>query len=288
MTHALPPLERLLAVMARLRDKQRGCPWDVEQDFKTIAPYTIEEAYEVADAIEREDMAALKEELGDLLFQVVFHARMAEEAGAFDFHQVAAALAEKMIRRHPHVFGPSDLKAAEVRDSAAQTVAWEDHKASEREAKSGAGTLANSGTLGGVPLNLPALMRAQKLQRRAGRVGFDWNAPLPALDKLAEETAELRHEIAQAGPDPDKIEEEMGDMLFAAVNVARLAGVDAELALRRANAKFERRFAAVEAKLAARGRLPQQSTLAEMDALWDEAKAEERAAIAAARPRDLR
>ena len=276
MTHALPPIERLLAVMARLRDPKAGCPWDVEQDFKTIAPYTIEEAYEVADAIEREDMAALKEELGDLLFQVVFHARMAEEAGAFDFHQIAAALAEKMIRRHPHVFG-----AADVRDSAAQTVAWEDQKAAEREAKTG------TGALDGVPLNLPALMRAQKLQKRAGRVGFDWNAPLPALDKLAEETAELREELAAGTPEAARIEEEMGDMLFAAVNVARLAGVDAELALRRANAKFERRFAAVEAKLAARGRLPQDSTLAEMDALWDEAKADERAAIADARPRNL-
>ncbi len=267
MTHALPPIERLLAVMARLRDRERGCPWDVEQSFKTIAPYTIEEAYEVADAIERDDMGALKEELGDLLFQVVFHARMAEEAGAFDFQQVAAALADKMIRRHPHVFG-----ASEVRDSAAQTVAWEDQKAAEREAKADASALA------GVPLNFPALMRAQKLQKRAGRVGFDWNAPLPALDKLAEETAELRHEIADTVRDPAKVEEEMGDLLFAAVNVARLSGVDAELALRRANAKFERRFAAVEAKLAARGRSPQQSTLAEMDALWDEAKAEERSA----------
>jgi MazG family protein len=282
MTHALPPIDRLLAVMARLRDRQHGCPWDVEQDFKTIAPYTIEEAYEVADAIERADMPALKEELGDLLFQVVFHARIAEEAGEFDFHQVAAALAEKMIRRHPHVFG-----AAEIRDSATQTVAWEEQKAAEREAKAGAGALD------GVPLNLPALMRAQKLQKRAGRVGFDWNAALPALDKLAEETAELRHEIAHSTPDQAKVEEEMGDMLFAAVNVARLAGVDAELALRRANAKFERRFAAVEAKLAARGRSPQQSDLAEMDALWDEAKADERAAqaqagaIADARPRDL-
>jgi MazG family protein len=272
MTHALPPIERLLAVMARLRDRDRGCPWDVEQSFKTIAPYTIEEAYEVADAIERNDLGALKEELGDLLFQVVFHARMAEEAGAFDFHQIAAALADKMIRRHPHVFG-----SGEVRDSAAQTVAWEDQKATEREAKAGAGALD------GVPLNLPALMRAQKLQKRAGRVGFDWNAAPPALDKLAEEIAELRQEIARATPDraPDqqaRVEEEMGDLLFAAVNVARLAGVDAELALRRANAKFERRFAAIEAKLAARGRSPQHSTLAEMDALWDEAKAEERAA----------
>jgi len=272
MSHALPPIERLLGVMARLRHREHGCPWDIEQDFKTIAPYTIEEAYEVADAIEREDLPALREELGDLLFQVVFHARMAEEAGAFDFHQVAAELADKMIRRHPHVFG-----AAEMRDAAAQTVAWEDQKAAERAAKAG------KGTLDGVPLNLPALMRAQKLQKRAGRVGFDWNAPLPALDKLAEETAELRDEIAHQAPAQARVEEELGDMLFAAVNVARLAGVDAELALRRANAKFERRFAVVEAKLAARGRSPQQSTLEEMDALWDEAKAEERAAPEAPR-----
>lgn len=256
------PIDRLLAVMARLRDPKDGCPWDLEQNFSTIAPFTIEEAYEVADAIARDDMPALKEELGDLLFQVVFHARMAQEAGHFDFHAVAGALADKMIRRHPHVFGD-----ARERDAKAQTVAWEALKAEERKATA-------RGTLDGVPLNLPALMRAQKLQARAARVGFDWGAAEPALDKLAEEIGELRAELR--GTDQAKLAEELGDVIFAAVNVARLAGVDAEDAVRAANAKFERRFRAVEAKLAERGRTPAQSDLVEMDALWNEIKRAER------------
>ena len=266
MTHSLPPIERLLAVMARLRDKTEGCPWDLEQTFATIAPYTIEEAYEVADAIDRDDMPALKEELGDLLFQVVFHARMAEEAGQFDFDDIAAALAEKMIRRHPHVFGE-----AHIRDSAHQTEAWETTKAAERAAK-GAGESA----LSGVPVALPALTRAQKIQQRAARVGFDWGEPLPALDKLAEEVEELRAELGADARDAAKVEEEIGDLLFAAVNVARLAGADAETVLRRATAKFERRFRHIEAALAAEGKRPETSTLAEMDALWDRAKEAER------------
>jgi len=269
VTHTLTPIERLKQVMARLRDKTAGCPWDVEQDFATIAPYTIEEAYEVADAIERDDMDALREELGDLLFQVIFHARMAEEDGLFDFDAVAGELAAKMIRRHPHVFG-----SAEIRDAEQQTEAWEAHKARERQSKPGddASALAN------VPVGLPALTRAQKIQKRASRVGFDWGDAAPALDKVAEEVKELRAELAAVKPAPDRAEEELGDLLFAVVNVARLAGADAETALRRATAKFERRFRQVEDMLAARGKTPDQSTLAEMDALWDEAKRAERAA----------
>ncbi|MBI3452874.1 MAG: nucleoside triphosphate pyrophosphohydrolase [Rhodospirillales bacterium] len=269
MTHALPPIDRLRAVMARLRDKTYGCPWDVEQNFATIAPYTIEEAYEVADAIERNDMPALREELGDLLFQVVFHARMAEEAGLFDFDAVAAELSDKMIRRHPHVFA-----AADGRDAKAQTAAWEAHKAAERKAKDREAASA----LDGVPANFPALARAQKLQKRASRVGFDWGAALPALDKVEEEVGELRAELAAQDTPPERIEDEIGDLLFAMTNVARLAQVDAETALRRATLKFERRFRRVEALLAARGKTPETSTLEEMEALWIAAKAEEKPA----------
>jgi nucleoside triphosphate diphosphatase len=282
MTHSLPPIERLKAVMARLRDPQAGCPWDVEQDFASIAPYTIEEAYEVADAIERDDMGALREELGDLLFQVIFHARMAEEQNLFDFNDVADDLATKMIRRHPHVFA-----TAEIRDAAQQTEAWEAHKAKERQAKAA----DDSSALANVPVNLPALTRAQKIQKRASRVGFDWGDVLPALDKVAEEIGELRAELKRAEekhagprsgtpaePAADKIEEELGDLLFAVVNVARLAGAEAETALRRATQKFERRFRHVEDLLASRGKKPEQSTLAEMDALWDEVKKAEREA----------
>ncbi len=259
-----PAMARLLAVMAKLRDPIAGCPWDVEQSFDTIAPYTIEEAYEVADAIAKKDMAALREELGDLLFQVVFHARMAEEDKRFAFDDVARDLADKMIRRHPHVFAKREDKTAEE-----QTEAWEATKAHERQAK------AQSGALDGVPLALPAAMRAQKLQKRASRVGFDWGTAGAALDKVEEEVEELRVELAIA--DQKKLEEEVGDVLFAMVNVARLAGVDAETALRGANAKFERRFRRVEEKLYDKGRTPAESDLAEMDKLWDEAKKEERA-----------
>jgi len=266
MTHALPPIERLRAVMARLRHRTEGCPWDVEQTFGTIAPYTIEEAYEVADAIERGDMPALKEELGDLLFQVVFHARMAEEAGLFNFDDVAASLSEKMIRRHPHVFAD-----AQIRDATHQTEAWETTKAAERRSKS-----TDDSALSGVPVNLPALTRAQKMQKRAARVGFDWGEPMPALEKLEEEARELHAELAAGRRDQAKIDEEIGDLLFAAVNVARLAGTDAETALRHATQKFARRFHSIEAALAAKGKRPEESTLAEMDALWDEAKARER------------
>jgi len=270
MSHSLPPIERLKAVMARLRDPKDGCPWDIEQNFATIAPYTLEEAYEVADAIERNDMPALKEELGDLLFQVVFHARMAEEAGLFDFDTVAGALADKMVRRHPHVFGSADIKTA-----GAQTVAWEEYKAAERKAMADGGTDAVS-ALAGVPSNLPALVRAQKIQKRASRVGFDWGAAAPALDKVEEEIHELRREIRDPATPAERLEDEIGDLLFATVNVARLAGVDAETALRRATLKFERRFRQVEDRLARHGRTPAESNLAEMDALWTEVKKAER------------
>ncbi|WP_210527589.1 nucleoside triphosphate pyrophosphohydrolase [Rubellimicrobium arenae] len=244
---------RLLAIMARLRDPQTGCAWDVEQTFATIAPYTIEEAYEVADAIQKEDWPGLKGELGDLLLQAVFHARIAEEAGLFDFADVAQAISDKMVKRHPHVFGD-----AGTRTSDEQTVAWEAQKARERGGR----------TLDGVALALPALKRAEKLQNRAARVGFDWPDIAPVLDKVAEEA----REVADAAT-PDAREEEVGDLLFVCANLARHLGVDPEAALRRANAKFERRFAAIEDRLSALGKTPSDSTLEEMDAIWDEVRA---------------
>jgi ATP diphosphatase len=265
-----PDLLRLLDIMARLRDPERGCPWDREQSFATIAPYTIEEAYEVAEACERGDMAALKDELGDLLFQVVFHARMAEEAGAFAFNDVARAIAEKMLRRHPHVFAD-----AVISDAAAQTVAWEEHKAAERRAKAAADGNAPASALDGVGESLPALTRAAKLQARAARVGFDWATPPPILDKIEEELHELREAMGE-GAAPEALEDEMGDLLFAAVNLARRLSIDPEQALRRASRKFDRRFRRVEALLAQEGRTPSTATLDEMEEKWQEAKAEER------------
>ncbi len=257
------PIDRLLAVMARLRDANGGCPWDLAQNFKTIAPYTIEEAYEVADAIEREDMAGLKDELGDLLLQVVFHARMGEEIGAFDFDAVADTIVDKMIRRHPHVFGSvSASTQAAVNDN------WESIKAAERAAKRQADQPGS--VLDGVAATLPALARAEKLQRRASRVGFDWGAPEPILDKIAEEIGELGAELPTA--DKAKITDELGDVLFAVVNLARHLEIDPEMALRGTNAKFERRFKYIERMLLAKGRSPEESTLEEMDALWNEAK----------------
>jgi MazG family protein len=266
---AMAPVERLLWVMARLRDPAGGCPWDLEQDFATIVPYTIEEAYEVADAIARGDMADLEDELGDLLLQVVYHAQMASEAGHFDFAGVAAAIAEKMIRRHRHVFG-----AAEVASAAAQTLAWEETKALERAGKPRRGREA-AGILDDVPLALPALTRAQKLQRRAARVGFDWPEAAQVLAKIEEEIEELRAELATAAP-RERLAGEVGDLLFAVVNLARHLEVDGEAALRAANAKFERRFHAIEDALAAAGRGPEDAALAEMEALWQQAKAAER------------
>lgn len=256
----LPPLERLRAIMARLRDPVTGCPWDVAQDFATIAPYTIEEAYEVADAIERQAWDELKGELGDLLFQSVFHARMAEEAGLFDLDDVATAIADKMIARHPHVFGDeSNAKSADQ-----QVADWESVKAAERAAK------AKGGVLDDVALGLPALMRAEKLQKRAARVGFDWPDIAMVIDKIAEEARELAE--ARATLPQDKIAEEMGDLLFVMANLARHLKVDPEDALRRANTKFTRRFTFIEAELAKQGKRPDESDLAEMDALWDSAK----------------
>ncbi len=256
-------IDRLLAIMTRLRDPKRGCPWDREQDFATIAPYTIEEAYEVADAVARGDMAALKDELGDLLFQVVFHARMAEEAGLFDFADVAATIADKMVRRHPHVFGDAEISSA-----AAQTAAWEEHKAAERHARAAAAGAAES-VLDGVALALPALLRAAKIQARAARIGFDWPEAGPVIAKIAEEIAELEAELDVEPPDPGKIDDEMGDILFAAANLARKLDMDPEAALRRATKKFERRFRALEARAAERGIGPDLDAL---EALWQEVK----------------
>ena len=259
------PMARLLAIMAQLRNPDGGCPWDLEQSFATIAPYTIEEAYEVADAIARNDLGDLKEELGDLLLQVVFHSRMAEEAGVFDFSAVAEAICNKMIRRHPHVFAE-----AAHRTAAEQTIAWEATKAAERAAKP-----KTASVLDGVAPALPALTRAAKITARAARVGFDWPSTAEVVDKLREELAELEVEIA-AG-DAEKAREELGDLLFVCANLARKLEVEPEDALRAANAKFIRRFNFIEAALAAQGRAPDQSDLAEMDALWDDAKRAEKA-----------
>jgi MazG family protein len=266
-TRATSRIEALLALMRRLRDRERGCPWDREQSFETIAPYTIEEAYEVADAIARGDLTALKEELGDLLFQVVFHAEMAAERGAFDFAAVVDALIAKMERRHPHVFGTARIESAE-----AQTLAWEAHKDQERRRKDGAGSV-----LDGVPLALPALMRAAKFQRRLQRVGFDWPDASAAFGKLKEEMAELERALAER-KGAQAIAEEVGDLLFASVNVSRLLEIDPEAALRAAMQKVERRFRAVEARLAAQGKTPAQATLEEMDRLWNAVKADEKSA----------
>jgi ATP diphosphatase len=257
------PIDRLLAIMAQLRDPERGCPWDREQDFASIAPYTIEEAYEVADAIGRTDMAALKDELGDLLLQVVFHARMAEEAGVFAFDDVAAAIADKMVRRHPHVFG--DVEIASV---AAQSEAWEAHKAAERALQGG----GPQSVVDGVALALPALLRAAKISGRAARIGFDWPDARAVIPKIAEEIAEVEAELA-AGASPAALEEEMGDLLFAAANLARKLEVEPETALRRATAKFERRFRQVEALAAERGT---GRDLNALEALWQEVKKSEK------------
>jgi ATP diphosphatase len=259
----------LLTVMAALRTPGTGCPWDLQQTFKSIAPYTIEEAYEVADAIEQGDMAALKDELGDLLLQVVYHARMAEEQGSFAFADVADAITAKMLRRHPHVFGTPEERAA-----GAAPGFWERIKAEERAETP---RKARESVLDGVPAGLPALTRAIKLQNKAARVGFDWPSLAPVFDKLKEELGELEDAIAAPGARKGraKVEEEFGDLLFVIANVARHLKLDPEAALRSANQKFTRRFQAIERKLAERGRTPAQSTLAEMDTLWDAAKAEE-------------
>ena len=264
-------MDRLIEVMARLRDPNGGCPWDLEQDFASIAPYTIEEAYEVAEAIRLDDMAALEEELGDLLLQVAYHAQMAKERGAFDFETVAAAIANKMIRRHPHVFG-----GATVASASAQTRAWEDQKAEERRARRAATDEPHYSVLDGVALALPALLRAEKLQQRAARVGFDWPDAAQVFDKIEEELGEIRQALDAPALDPARraarLHDEIGDLLFACANLARHLKVDPEDALRAANAKFERRFRHVERRLAEGGRTPEDASLDEMEALWQEAK----------------
>ncbi|NIY73320.1 nucleoside triphosphate pyrophosphohydrolase [Marivivens donghaensis] len=259
-------IDRLVEIMRRLRDKENGCPWDVEQTFTTIYPYTIEEAYEVGDAIEREAWGELRGELGDLLFQSVFHAQMADEAGLFDFQDVVQAISDKMVSRHPHVFGSegNDFSADDQVDR------WEEVKAAERAAK------AETRVLDGVAVGLPALLRAVKLQKRAARVGFDWPSTDQVIDKIREESEELveaRDKLTQ-----EEVEEEMGDLLFVVANLARHLGVEPEGALRKANAKFVRRFNKIEDSLAAIGKTPEQSNLEEMDMFWDKAKAEDKAA----------
>ena len=257
-------VERLLEIMARLRDPVQGCPWDQEQNFASIVPHTIEEAYEVAEAVESGSLDELCDELGDLLFQVVFYARLAEESGAFAFGDVVDRIVDKLVRRHPHVFG-----GAAVADAREQSRAWEEHKARERAAKGD-----EDGALTGVSRTLPAMTRAAKLQKRAARVGFDWPSAEPVFDKIEEELDELRQELS-SGSSPARVAAETGDLLFACVNLARHAGCDAESALRDANAKFERRFRAVERRLSDSGRRAEDVTLEELDRLWDAVKAQE-------------
>jgi nucleoside triphosphate diphosphatase len=268
-------IARLIEIMAMLRTPGSGCPWDLAQNFATIAPYTIEEAYEVADAIERGDFEDLKDELGDLLLQVVFHARMAEEAHLFAFGDVVHAITSKLVRRHPHVFGDAGSL-----DTAAVNAQWDEIKAqekAERAARRAAGSKAarerSIGALAGVPAALPALTRALKLQDKAGKVGFDWNDPLAVLAKIREETEEIATELASG--ETSTAQEEVGDLLFAVVNLARHLDADPEAVLRATNEKFERRFGYIEGALAAAGKTPAQSTLAEMDELWNEAKQRE-------------
>ena len=281
MTNPTSSLQRLLDIMARLRDRDTGCPWDVEQTFATIAPYTIEEAYEVADAIDRDDLPALKDELGDLLLQVVFHAQMASEQGAFGFDDVAAAISDKMVRRHPHVFGDRARGDADgVRRS------WEEIKRAERV---DAGD-ADDSALAGIARGLPEWQRAVKLQARAARVGFDWPGPAPVIDKLHEEIREVEVEFAALADVPDdaavheRLEDELGDVLFVCANLARHAKVDVGSALRRANAKFERRFRAMERLAKADGVRMQDLPLEAQEAYWIRAKREEKAPGTGASP----
>jgi nucleoside triphosphate diphosphatase len=269
-------IHRLIEIMAALRTPKTGCPWDLEQTSRSIAPYAIEEAYEVVDAIERGDLLDLKDELGDLLLQVVFHARMAEEAGHFAFDDVVVAICEKLTRRHPHVFAQGRAE-----DSAAVSVQWEAIKASEKAARAARQSQDRPPSLlDGVPTPLPALTRAVKLQEKAGKVGFDWANARLVLEKIREETAEVEAELAAPGAEASpELEDEIGDLLFAMANLARHAKVDPEQALRGANAKFERRFRHIERRLTEAGRTPKEATLAEMEALWVEAKELERRSI---------
>ncbi len=266
---SLAPIDRLLAIMARLRDPDAGCPWDLEQDFPTIVPHTIEEAYEVADAIERGQMEELKSELGDLMFQVVFYAQMARERGLYGFDDIVRAVNDKMIRRHPHVFADAAIDSA-----GAQTVAWEEQKAGERAAEAAAKGAAPS-QLDGLPLALPALTRAAKLQKRAARIGFDWPEAAQVLDKIVEETAEIKAEMVD-GAGKERLADEVGDLLFAVTNLARHLELDPEQTLRGANAKFERRFRRVEALAAAEHGADTRPGLDALEALWQRVKQEER------------
>ena len=265
-------IRRLIDIMARLRDPDHGCPWDLEQDFASIAPYTVEEAYEVADAIDRGDMDDLREELGDLLLQVVFHSRMAQEAGHFAFADVVEAISDKMVGRHPHVFG-----GAEVADAAAQTRQWEEHKRREREARGE----TDASALAGISRGMPEWMRAVKLQQRAARSGFDWPGPAPVIEKLHEEIGEVQAELEAVADDPGdaaarvRLEEEIGDLLFVAANLARHAQVDVGSALRRANLKFERRFRAMEALAGAEGAALPELPLDALEAYWRRVKEQE-------------
>ncbi|MCC3860939.1 nucleoside triphosphate pyrophosphohydrolase [Emcibacteraceae bacterium Y4] len=258
-------MQKLIDIMAKLRDPKDGCAWDVEQTFETIAPYTIEEAYEVSEAIDNNDMDALKDELGDLLFQAVFHARMAEEAGHFNFDDVVGAISDKMIRRHPHVFGDENYRNAEE-----QTVAWEEQKAKERAAKK------QHSILDGVTVGLPALTRAVKLQKRAARVGFDWPETSQVVDKLNEEMAELSAELVAENKDHDKIEEEFGDMMFVYANLARHLKIDPEQALKKANNKFTRRFNQIETEVENSDKSFDEYSLDELEEMWVKAKKAEK------------
>ncbi|WP_024551279.1 nucleoside triphosphate pyrophosphohydrolase [Franconibacter helveticus 513] len=257
-------IDRLLGIMQRLRDPQNGCPWDKEQTFATIAPYTLEETYEVLDAIQREDFDDLRGELGDLLFQVVFYAQMAQEQGRFNFNDICAAISDKLERRHPHIFGEANFG-----DSEAVLANWEKTKSAERAEK------AQHSALDDIPESLPALMRAHKIQKRCSAVGFDWTSLGPVVEKVHEEIDEVMHEAQQAVVDEAKLEEEIGDLLFATVNLSRHLGSKAEIALQKANRKFERRFREVEAILAAQGLRPEQATLEQMEAAWQEVKRQE-------------
>ncbi|MDU6924977.1 nucleoside triphosphate pyrophosphohydrolase [Franconibacter helveticus] len=257
-------IDRLLGIMQRLRDPQNGCPWDKEQTFATIAPYTLEETYEVLDAIQREDFDDLRGELGDLLFQVVFYAQMAQEQGRFNFNDICAAISDKLERRHPHIFGEANFG-----DSEAVLANWEKTKSAERAEK------AQHSALDDIPESLPALMRAHKIQKRCSAVGFDWTSLGPVVEKVHEEIDEVMHEAQQAVVDEAKLEEEIGDLLFATVNLSRHLGSKAEIALQKANRKFERRFREVEAILAAQGLKPEQATLEQMEAAWQEVKRQE-------------
>lgn len=266
-------ITRLLDIMARLRDPEQGCPWDKQQSFETILPFTLEEVYEVADAIDRGAMDELKSELGDLLFQIVFYAQIAREQGLFDFGDIVAGISDKLVQRHPHVFAAAEITSAGIISVEAQSVAWEKHKEQERAHKAESEARPAS-VLDNIPVALPGLMRAAKLQRRVMRVGFDWPDIMPVLDKIEEEIGELREALANGGK-RDEMEHEIGDLMFACVNLARHADIDPEVALRSVNRRFESRFRRVETLATERGRALPEMTLAEMNELWEQAKVEE-------------